>query len=577
MTFSPVRRQLSSTVRSGAAIAATLASIGLLSAAEQPFTFSDVTARAGIAFTHQNGAAGAFWYPELFGGGVAVLDVDGDRWPDLLFVNGRKWAAGADTSGNAPSTGARTSARLDGHVAGHALYRNNRNGTFTDVTRGSGFDSLDVYALGATVGDFDNDGRDDVFVTTTEGGRLLRNTGTNTFVDVTTRAGIRPGPFAVSAAWFDYDKDGLLDLFVGSYVQWSPAAEAQVRCTQGGVRGYCGPDAYRPVAPTLYRNLGGGRFEDATTRAGLGDASDKVMGVAVLDYNGDTWPDLFVGSDRVPAKLYRNDGKGHFVDEAVRAGVALSENGVARANMGTDAADYDRSGRPHIVVGNFVNEMLGLYHNENGAQFRDVAPRSEVGRASLLAVTWATFFFDADLDGFLDIFAANGGTDESQGRDARARISQVPLLLRNRGTGTFENITAGLGDAFNRPVMGRGAAYLDFDGDGDLDVVMTTLGGPAVLLRNDHSGDPRWLRVNAVGSASNRRGIGATVRVTSASGTQTQVVKSGSSYASQSELTLTFGLGADAVASRIEVAWPSGAKQTLANVRANQVVTITEP
>ena len=239
-------------------------------------------------------------------------------------------------------------------------------------------------------------------------------------------------------------------MFVGNYVEWSPAVETQVRCTQDGVRGYCGPDAYKPVAPKLYPQPGRRPLRGRQHSAGLSDPSDKVMGVAVLDYNGDGWPDLFVGSDRVPAKLYRNDGHGHFVDEAVRAGVALSENGVARANMGTDAADYDRSGRPHIVVGNFVNEMLGLYHNENGVLFRDVAPRSDVGRASLLAVTWATFFFDADLDGFLDIFAANGGTDESQGRDARARISQAPLLLRNRGNGTFENITASLGAAFNR-------------------------------------------------------------------------------------------------------------------------------
>ncbi|MEQ1912989.1 MAG: CRTAC1 family protein, partial [Vicinamibacterales bacterium] len=497
---------------------------GSVAAAGPVFTFTDVTKGAGLSFVHTNGATGAYWYPELFGGGVAVLDVDGDRWPDMLFLSGRNWKPEAGRARN-------------------ELYRNNRNGTFANITAGSGFDALDVYALGATVGDFDNDGRDDVFVTTTEGGHLLRNGGNSAFLDVSARAGIHPGAFAVSAAWFDYDKDGLLDLFVGNYVQWTPAAEAQVRCTQGGERGYCGPDAYKPVAPTLYHNLGGGRFEDTTAPAGLSDPSDKVMGVAVLDYNSDGWPDLFIGSDRVPAKLYRNDGKKHFVDEAVRAGVALSENGVARANMGVDAADYDRSGRPHIVVGNFVNEMLGLYHNENGTQFRDVAPRSEVGRASLLAVTWATFFLDADLDGFLDIFAANGGTDESQGRDARARISQPPLLLHNRGNGSFENISATLGAAFNRPVMGRGAAYLDFDGDGDLDLVMTTLNGPAVLFRNDASHTNHWLRVNARGTTSNRSGIGAVVRVTTASGTQWQQVHSGSSYASQSELTLTFGLG----------------------------------
>ena len=556
----PIRRVARAAVLALCSIAGLrlVAGVGPLIAASPPLSFPDMTNRAGIGFTHQNGAAGAYWYPELFGGGVAVLDVDGDRWPDLLFISGKPWKPGVPRRG-------------------HALYRNNRNGTFSDITRGSGLDTLDVYGLGATVADFDNDGRDDVFVTTTNGGRLLRNTGGNRFADVTASAGIRNTAFAVSAAWFDYDKDGLLDLFIGNYVQWSPTIEAQVRCTQNGERGYCGPDAYKPVAPTLYRNLGRGRFEDVSARAGIDDPSDKAMGVAVLDYNGDGWPDLFVGSDRVPAKLYRNDGKGHFVDEAVRAGVALSENGNARANMGADAADYDRSGRPHIVVGNFLNEMLGLYHNENGALFRDVAPRSEVGRSSLLAVTWATFFFDADLDGFLDIFAANGGTDESQGRDARARISQAPLLLRNRGNGTFENITASLGAAFNRPVMGRGAAYVDIDGDGDLDLVLTTLGGPAVLFRNDDAGKGHWLRVRATGTTSNRSGIGAVVRVTSASGAQWQMVHSGSSYASQSELTLTFGLGPDARATRVEVTWPSGKVQTMTDVAANQVLQVTEP
>ena len=547
-------------------------------AAGTPFTFTEVTRNAGIAFVHENGATGAFWYPELFGGGVAVLDADGDRWPDLLFVNSGSWRTGA---GAGASAGARAATGTGagsepGSGSGHALYRNNRNGTFTNITSGSGFDRLGGYGLGATVGDYDNDGRDDVFVTTAEGGRLLHNIGSGKFADVTAAAGIRNTTFAVSAAWLDYDKDGRLDLFIGNYVEWSPAIEAQVRCTQGGVRGYCGPDAYKPVAPKLYRNAGAGKFEDATIRAGLSDPSDKAMGVAVLDYNADSWPDLFVGSDRVPAKLYRNDGKGHFVDEAVRAGVALSENGVARANMGTDAADYDRSGRPHIVVGNFVNEMLGLYRNENGAQFRDVAPRSDVGRASLLNVTWATFFFDADLDGWLDVFAANGGTDESQGRDARARLSQAPLLLRNRGDGTFENISSSLGAAFNKPVMGRGAAYLDFDGDGDLDLVTTTLDGPATLLRNDGANASHWLRVRAVGSASNRSGIGAIVKVTSASGTQTQVVRSGSSYASQSELTLTFGLGADARVARVDVTWPSGTQRTLADIRSNQTVEVAE-
>jgi len=518
-------------------------------------TFSEISRPAGLSFTHYTGAQGDKWYPELFGGGVIVLDIDGDRWPDLLFVNGKDWKAG-------------------GRPARHGLFRNNHDGTFKDVLAGSGLDSANIYGMGGTVADYDNDGRDDLFITSVDGGRLFHNDGGGRFSDVTTQAGIRNADFSVSAAWLDYDRDGLADLLITNYVKWSP--EAEVLCALNGVKGYCGPESYKPTAPKLYRNLGRGRFDDMSARAGLDHAAEKAMGVAILDYNSDGWPDIFIGSDRVPARLYRNDGKGRFVDEAIPAGVALSENGAARANMGVDAADYDRSGRPHLAVGNFLNEMIGLYHNENGRTFVDAAPRSEVGRASLLSVTWATMFLDYDLDGWLDLFAVNGGTDESQGMDARARLSQPPLLLRNRGNATFENVTATLGTAISKPIMGRGGAYLDFDADGDPDVVLTALGGSPSLFRNDGGNRHQWLRVRAVGAASNRSGLGTVVRVTSASGTQTQTVHSGSSYASQSELTLTFGLGDDRRVTTLELTWPSGKTQTFTDLAPSRVVTVDE-
>lgn len=547
-----------------AGLVAALGSVGLLIStdfrprllAQGPtLGFTDVTARTGIAFRHHNGAAGAFWYPELFGSGVAVLDLDDDGWPDLLFANGRDWQTGREP-----------------HSPG--LFRNNHDGTFRDVTAGSGLARIDLYGLGLAVADYDNDGHDDVFMTTVDGGRLFRGDGKGRFADVTSQAAITNTEFAVGAAWLDYDRDGTLDLFIGNYVRWSP--EAEVRCGQAGVRGYCGPDSYKPVAPKLFRGIGNGHFEDVTKRTGLDHPTDKAMGVAIVDYNVDGFPDIFVGSDRVPAKLYRNTGRGGFVDEGVAAGIALSENGATRANMGVDAADYDRSGRPHIAVGNFMNEMLGLYHNENGKTFVDVAPRSEVGRASLLSVTWAVMFLDYDLDGFLDLFAANGGTDESQGRDARATLSQPPLLLRNRRNGSFENVTRMLGTEFNRPLMARGAAYLDFDGDGDLDIALTTLKGPAFLFRNDGGNRHAWLRIHAVGTSANRSGIGTVVRVTSASGTQWQTVHSGSSYASQSELTLTFGLGDDTRITKLELVWPSGKTQTLTDVAVNRRIVVDE-
>jgi hypothetical protein len=528
--------------------------------------FTDVTARAGIHFTHNSGRAGKKYLPETLGPGCAFFDADGDGWPDILLVNGRDWPAGKGAG----------AAAIGRHRSLPALYLNNHDGTFRDATAGSGLD-VEMYGMGVAVGDYDNDGRDDVYITALDGDHLFHNEGGGHFRDVTREAGIHNQSFGTSAAWLDYDRDGKLDLFVANYVQWSP--DKDLWCSLDGVaKSYCTPESYKGAPSKLYHNLGNGKFADVSHQAGIDDPTSKSLGVAVLDFNGDGWPDLFVANDTQPNKLYRNKGDGTFAEEGLEAGVAFGEDGVARGAMGVDAADYDGSGRPHLLVGNFSNEMLGLYHNEGNGIFVDRAPASAVGRASLLTLTFGVFFFDYDLDGRLDIFAANGHIEEEIGRvQPKVAYREPPLLFRNLGGGRFEPVGAAMGAEFNRPIVARGAAYADFDHDGDLDLLITTNHGPAYLFRNDGGNRNHWLRVRTVGTRSNRDGIGAVVRVASATaGAQWSMVRSGSSYCSQSELIQTFGLGRDAEATALEIDWPSGAKQRLGRVAANQTVTVVE-
>ena len=513
--------------------------------------FTDVTASAGIRFVHNSGRAGKKWLPETLGSGCAFLDFDGDGWPDILLLNGKDWTP-------------------RGRKSLPALYRNNRNGTFTDVTAASGLD-IEMYAMGAAVGDYDNDGRDDIYITALEGDRLFHNEGGGKFRDVTKSAGIANAGFGASAAWLDYDRDGKLDLFVANYVQWS--AKGDLWCSlDGSTKSYCTPESYKGTASKLYRNLGGGRFEDAGAKAGVGDPSSKSLGVTVLDYNGDGWPDLFVANDTQPNKLYRNNRNGTFTEEGMAAGVAFGEDGVARGAMGVDAADYDRSGRPHLLVGNFSNQMLGLYHNEGNGLFVDEAPASAVGRASLLSLAFGVFFFDYDLDGYPDIFAANGHIEEEIGRvQPKVQYKELPLLFRNLGKRKFESVSA-----FRTPMVARGAAYADFDRDGDLDILISTNHGPAYLYRNDGGNRNSWLTLRLAGTKSNRDGIGAVVRVETASGKQWSMVRSGSSYCSQSDLALTFGLGAEKTVRALEIDWPSGAHERLTNVPVCRFITVQE-
>jgi hypothetical protein len=528
-------------------IAVLIALAALAAVRPDAVTFTDVTAQAGIHFVHNAGRAGKKLLPETLGSGCAFFDADGDGWVDIFFVNSKGLPA---------------------------LYRNNHDGTFTDITRGSGLD-IQVYGMGVAIGDYDNDGRDDLYLTALDGDHLFHNEGGGKFRDVTKTSGIQNAGFGTSAVWFDYDRDGKLDLFVANYVQWSP--QHDLWCSlDGATKSYCTPESYKGTRSRLFHNLGGGRFEDVTERARLGDPTSKSLGVTVLDYNGDGWPDLFVANDTQPNKLYRNLGNGTFKEEGMTAGVAFGEDGVARGAMGADAGDYDRSGRPHLLVGNFANQMLGLYHNEGNGLFVDEAPSSAVGRASLLSLTFGVFFFDYDLDGYPDIFAANGHIEDEIGRvQPKVSYRELPLLFHNLGNHKFENVSGQMGAAFQHPMVARGAAYADYDHDGDLDLLISTNNGPAYLWRNDGGNRNRWLHIELRGTKSNRDGIGAVVRVESASGKQWNMLRSGSSYCSQSELALTFGLAQDNAAT-VEVDWPSGMRQQFQNVAANQRIAIDE-
>lgn len=542
-----------------AVCAVVLAGLGVSArqAAPPAITFADVTTQSGIRFVHNSGRAGRKWLPETMGSGVAFFHANDDGWPDLFFVNGRDWEP----------RGRRTLS---------ALYLNDGRGGFRDATAGSGLD-VELYGIGAAAGDYDNDGRSDLYLTALEGDRLFHNEGSGRFLDVTRSAGIANANFGTSAAWLDFDKDGRLDLFVANYVRWS--AQTDLHCSlDGATKSYCTPESYAGAPSKLYRNLGNGRFGDVSKAAGVEDSTSKSLGVAVLDYDSDGWPDLFVANDTQPNKLFRNTGKGTFTEVGLRAGVAYSEEGIARGAMGVDAADYDRSGRPHLLVGNFSNQMLGLYHNEGKGLFVDEAPRSTVGRASLLTLAFGVFFFDYDLDGWLDILSANGHIEEEIGRiQPKVQYRQPPLVFRNLGAKRFEHVTSSLGPAFSRPVVARGAAYADYDRDGDLDVVLSTNHGPAYLYRNDGGNRQNWMAVRTQGITSNRDGIGAIVRVTTAGGVrQWQMVRSGSSYASQSDLVLTFGLGSEATPVTVEVEWPSGIKDRTENVGVRRLVVAIE-
>ncbi|HKW62938.1 MAG TPA: CRTAC1 family protein [Candidatus Acidoferrum sp.] len=522
------------------------------------FRLTDVTAAAGIQFQHNSGAYGGKLLPETLGSGCAFLDYDADGWQDILLINGMDWP---------------------GHKRQRStlrLYRNNRNGTFTDVTKSAGLD-IEMYGMGVAVGDYNNDGFPDIFITCVGQSRLFRNTGKGTFVDVTRSSGLfgRQG-LSTSALWFDYDRDGFLDLFVCNYVRWSP--EHDVFCSLDGThKSYCTPEAYRGDTCWLFHNRGNGTFEDVTATSGVFDSSSKSLGVAMLDYDLDGWPDLLVANDTQPNKLYRNLHNGKFRDVAVEAGLAFSTEGKARAGMGVDIGDFDNSGSPGIAITNFDNEMIGLYRAAKPGVYDDIATPAGIGAASRSTLGFGCMFLDVDLDGALDLAVANGHIDETV-RNIRGNVgyAQPPQLFLNEGHGKFRDVAQEVGDGFDKPRVGRGLAYADFDRDGHLDILLTTNNGPAVLFRNEQLAGNHSIRFELQGTQSNRDAIGANVQIFAGDLHQSRMVRGGSSYLSQSELPLTFGLAKRDKVDRIVVQWPSGRTEEYKNLQASKAYKCLE-
>jgi hypothetical protein len=522
--------------------------------------FVDVTAQAGIRFKHNTGAFGKKYLPETMGSGVCFIDYDNDGWQDIFLVNSMDWPE---------------------HKTGKsfpALYHNNHDGTFTDVTQQAGL-AIETYGLGCAVGDYDNDGYDDLYLTTVGSNHLFHNLGNGKFADVTAKAGVASPGFSASAVWFDYDNDGKLDLFVTHYIDWS--IEKDQYCTLDNKnKSYCTPQTYKGESSRLYHNKGNGVFEDVTKQAGLLDPTSKALGVALLDYDNDGWMDLFVSNDTEPNKLYHNNHDGTFSDVGVTVGVAFSDSGRVRAGMGTDAADIDSSGFPSLLIGNFTNESMSLYRNDGSGLFVDESLRSGISQMTTQSLTFGCFFVDFDLDGLLDIVAANGHvSDDIAVVQPTLRYAQPAGIYRNMGNRKFEDVSTKLGRAIQKPVVARGIAYADFDNDGDMDLVITANNGPARLLRNDNANQNDMLRVKLIGTKSNRDGIGAKVALTTSAGaTMTRVVKGGSSYLSQSELPVTFGLGkpGSTKISRLQILWPSGRKDSIEDVKPNQALILQE-
>ncbi len=527
--------------------------------------FADVAAESGIDFVHHNGAYGKKYFPEMVGAGGGWLDYDGDGWPDLLLVQGKNWPS---HPGPDPTL---------------KLYRNLQDGRFADVTTAAGLD-VSVYGMGMAAADYDNDGDTDLLITCLGPNKFFRNEG-GRFREIAGEIGLADPAWSTSAMFFDYDKDGWLDLYVCNYVKWSE--ETDIWCSlDGKTKGYCTPEVYPGEPSKLYRNLGNGRFADVTRSSGVYSEEGKSLGVALLDFNNDGWPDFAVANDTQPDFLYENNGPGPdgqvtFSEKGLVSGFALDESGKARAGMGIDVGVVDDSGEETIFVGNFSNEMVGVYRDLGSGSYVDRAAISQIGYPSLLYLTFAVLLFDYDLDGDLDLLAVNGHVQpEVETVQQAVTFRQPTLLFANMGEGKFREISKAIGEPLVRPIVGRGAACADYDRDGDADILITVNNGAPLLLRNGldpgKSGKNNYLRVKLIGTKSNRDGIGARVVARVGGKGLQRWVKTGSTYLSQSELTLTFGTGSHTVVEELSVHWPGGETTTLTHLSTGREITIRE-
>ncbi|HEY2953553.1 MAG TPA: CRTAC1 family protein [Verrucomicrobiae bacterium] len=548
-------------------------------AAEIPVAkFTDITAESGITFRHRNGAYGEKLLPETMGGGVAFFDFDGDGDQDLLFVNSTDWPwTDRDGSGRPPTM---------------SLYRNDGKGRFNDVTAGSGLDK-GFYGMGVAVGDYDNDGKPDVFITGVGGNHLFHNLGGGKFAEVTVEAGMAgaTSQWSTCASWVDIDNDGRLDLFVGNYVKWSKEIDAEVGYKiDGKTRAYGQPMNFQGTFPLLYHNDGNGRFKDISAAAGIqiknkdtGVPVAKTLGVAPVDLDGDGWIDLVVANDTVQNFVFHNLRNGTFEEIGVSTGMAFDAFGNTRGAMGIDSGCYRNDGEIGVAIGNFANEMTALYvAGRNPLMFSDESIPEGIGPASRLLLKFGVFFFDYDLDGRLDLLTANGHLEEAISKIQKSqRYAQPAQLFWNcgaaRGASFVPVPPEKCGAQLFQPIVGRGSAFADIDGDGDLDVVLTQVGGAPLLLRNDQSLGHHWLRLKLIGSKSNRDAIGAKITVRAGGQTMVRQVMPTRSYLSQSELPVTIGLGKAGRVDGLSITWPDGSSQKIDSAPVDTLLVIEQP